>query len=310
MEYKDYYKILGVEKTASQDEIKKKYRKLAVKYHPDKNPNDKKAEEKFKEINEANDVIGDPEKRKQYDELGANWKYYQQQAQQGQHQRQQRPGGGQGFGGGGSFEGFGGGGDFSDFFDAFFGQGAGGFSSSQGGQRRQHSFRGQDLQAQMEISLEDAFHGTTKQISLNEQSLNLKIKAGITDGQILRLKGKGHSGANGGQAGDLLLTILVAKHPRFERKGDDLHFDQPLDAFTAIIGGKVSVHTMDKTIQMNIPAGTDSNKLFRLKGMGMPVYGSADKRGDAYARMVITVPKNLTEEQKAQLQKMQTNGNT
>src|SRR4051812_39842901 len=197
MEYKDYYKVLGVDKTASQDEIKKKYRKLAVKYHPDKNPGDKQAEEKFKEVNEANDVLGDPEKRKKYDEMGANWKYYEQQAAQGGYGRQ----GGQQYGGGyssGDFQGFEGG-DFSDFFESFFG-GGGGSPFGGGGQRRTQAYRGSDLQAEMSISLEDAFHGATKQISINNQSLNLKIKPGIADGQTLRLKGKGNPGANGGPA--------------------------------------------------------------------------------------------------------------
>jgi curved DNA-binding protein len=297
MEYKDYYKILGVDKTASQEEIKKKYRKLAVKYHPDKNPGDKAAEEKFKEISEANDVLSDPEKRKKYDEMGANWKYYEQQAAQGGYNRGQR---GQQHGGGytsGDFQGFEGG-DFSDFFESFFGGGGGGSPfGSGGGQRRTQAYRGSDLQAEMTISFDDAFHGATKQISINNQSLNLKIKPGIADGQILRLKGKGNPGSNG-PAGDLLLAIHVAEHPRFKREGNDLHFDQPLDAFIAILGGKVSVQTMDKTISMNIPAGTDSNKIFRLKGMGMPLYDQPDKRGDAFARMVIVTPKNLTEEQR------------
>ena len=292
--------MLGVDKKASAADIKKAYRKLAVKYHPDKNPDDKKAEEKFKEINEANDVLSDEEKRKQYDELGENWKYYQQQQQQqggGGFDRSQWANAGR-QGGGGSFHAddmFGaGGGDFSDFFSQFFGGGG----TAGGGQRQQRTYRGQDYQASFEVSLEDAFHGTTKQISLNNQSLNLKIKPGIADGQILRLKGKGAQAPNGGEAGDLLLTIIVGKHPRFERRGDDLYFDHPLDIYTATLGGKVSVNMIDKTISMNIPAGTDSGKTFRVKGMGMPKYNAPDTRGDAYVRMELQTPKNLSEEAK------------
>lgn len=292
MEYKDYYKILGVDKKATQDEIKKAYRKLAVKYHPDKNPDDKKAEEKFKEANEANDVLSDPEKRKQYDELGENWKYYQRQGGQpgGGFDRSQWANGGQQYGGGFHGDDQFGSGDFSDFFSQFFNGGGGGGS---------RTFRGQDYQATFEISLSDAFHGATKQISLNNQSLNLKIKPGIVDGQVLRLKGKGAPGPGGGEPGDLLLTIHIAADPRVERKGDDLYFNQPLDIITATLGGKIPVHTMDKTINMNIPEGTDSGKTFRLKGVGMPMYGKEGVRGDAYIRVQLEVPKKLTDEQRA-----------
>jgi curved DNA-binding protein len=295
MEYKDYYKILGVDKKATQDDIKKTYRKLAVKYHPDKNPGDKKAEEKFKEINEANDVLSDPDKRKKYDELGANWQSYQQ----------------------GNYGGFGGGrpgggrtqyyssqdeGDFSDFFESFFGRGAGGFGGAQGfGGGRRSSMKGEDFQAETTISLEEAFNGTSRQVNLTNQTLNLKLKPGIADGQVLRMKEKGGPGMNGGPAGDLFITIHVQKHPRYTRKGDDLYFDAHLDAFTAILGGKLEVHTIDKTVNLSIPAGTDSNKTFRLKEMGMPEYANPKQRGDAYVRVVIIVPKNLTDKEREAL---------
>lgn len=297
MEYKDYYKILGVDKKAAQEEIKKAYRKLAIKYHPDKNPDDKKAEEKFKEANEANDVLSDPEKRKQYDELGENWKYYQQQGNRsgGGFDRSQWANAGQQYSGNFNADDIfsNGGGDFSDFFSQFFGGGA-----ASGQQGRARTFRGQDYQASLEIALQDAYHGATKQISLNNQSLNLKIKPGIADGQVLRLKGKGAQGPNGGEPGDLLLTINIPPDPRIERRGDDLYFDQPVDMLTATLGGKAPVRTMDKTISMNIPAGTDSGKTFRLKGMGMPVYGKENTHGDAYIRVMLEVPKNLTKEQR------------
>jgi curved DNA-binding protein len=297
MEYKDYYKILGVSKGASQDEIKKAFRKLAVKFHPDKNPGDKKAEEKFKEINEANEVLGDAEKRKKYDEMGDNWKHYQQQGDQSTGRRQysrQHHDFGEGFGG-----------EFSDFFESFFG--GGGFSGYKQSQGQQRVRQGEDLNAEMELSLSDVFYGATKQVSINGQKINLKVKQGIRDGQILRMKGKGSPGSGGGPAGDLMISVRLVKDPIFDRRGDDLYFDQPLDVFIAILGGKSSVTVFDKTVSMDIPEGTDSNKVFRLKGMGMPVFENATIRGDAYVRMIIRVPKNLSEEQKKTLEEFRNN---
>lgn len=290
MEYKDYYKILGVEKGATQEEIKKAFRKLAVKYHPDKNPNDKKAEEKFKEANEANEVLGDPEKRKKYDELGANWKQYQQQGDQYQRQYSRRTH---------DFEeGFGGG--FSDFFESFFG---GGFS---GYERQQTRSRvGADLTAEMELSLQDVFYGSTRQVTINGERINLKVKPGTRDGQVLRMKGKGSPGSGGGSPGDLLITVKLIQDSRFERKGDDLYFSHPLDVITATLGDSISVEGFDKTVNIKIPPGTDSNKLFRLRGMGLPNFENPAIRGDAYVRMVLLTPKNLTEEEKKLLHQFQ-----
>ncbi len=289
MDYKDYYKLLGVAKTATQEEIKKAYRKLAIKYHPDKNPGDKKQEEKFKEVNEANEVLSDPEKRKKYDELGENWKYAQQEGNGGQYGprgRQQ-----QGY----RSEGFGDDSQFSDFFESIFGN-SGGFGG--GRQRGSSKMKGEDYQAEISISLDEAFHGTTRQLDLTDQKLNLKLKAGIAGGQALRLKGKGGPGRNGGPAGDIFITVHVQNSPKFERKGNDLYFDAPLDFYTAVLGGKIPVATIDKTLNINIPAGTDSNKTFRLKGTGMPLYDSNTERGDSYVKMIITVPKTLTDEEK------------
>lgn len=294
MDYKDYYKILGVEKTATIEQIKKAYRKLAIKYHPDKNPNDKKAEEKFKEINEANDVLSNEEKRKQYDELGENWQHYQQQGgnpnDYAQYARsRQSQGGGYSGNFSGNEE------QFSDFFESIFGKGAAGFGNAR---HRTYGMDGNDMQAEASITLEEAFNGTSRQINLENQKLNLKIKPGITDGQVLRLRGKGGAGYNGGQNGDLLITIHILPNSRFERKGNDLYLDQPLDLYTAVLGGKIAVNTIDKTLNINIPEGTDSNKVFRLKGMGMPIYDKPTERGDAYVKVVITTPKNLSEEEK------------
>lgn len=289
MEYKDYYKIMGVAKNATSDEIKKAFRKLAVKYHPDKNPGDKKAEEKFKEITEANEVLSDPEKRKKYDELGANWKEYeQQQAAYSSNQGGHRPYGGF------SEEDFGGGGGFSDFFESIFG--GGGFSNS--GRRTNRPAKGHDFQTEMDISLEEAFHGGPKQISLNGQLLKLSLQPGIREGQVIRLKGKGAEGINGGGNGDLLIQIHIAKHHRYEAKGNDLYFDQPVDIYKAVLGGKIPVQLIDKQIMMDIPAGTDSDKKFRMKGMGMRLFEKPDERGDAYVRIQIKVPKTLTAREK------------
>jgi curved DNA-binding protein len=287
MEYKDYYKVLGVDKKASQEEIKKAYRKLAVKHHPDKNPGDKKAEEKFKEINEANDVLGDAAKRKKYDDLGENWQ--NQQAHASDFGRRSGPmGGGQQYYTDDS-------GQFSDFFESFFGQGSG-FGGTK--QRRGRQMKGEDYQAETTITLEEAFQGTSRQLNLADQKLNLKLKPGIAEGQVLRMKEKGAPGRNGGPAGDLFITIHVHKHAQFERRGDDLYFDQPLDVLTAVLGGRLAVQTIDKTLNINIPAGTDSGKLFRLKETGMPKSSDPEHRGDSYVRVIINVPKQLSEQER------------
>jgi curved DNA-binding protein len=287
----DYYKVLGVEKEASADAIKKAFRKLAVKYHPDKTAGDKSAEEKFKQINEAYDVLSDPEKRKKYDALGENWKYYDQaQAAGGQYAH-----GNAGNHGGFNPEDFVRGNDaggFSDFFGDFFG----------GGRRGSRAHAGIDQQASFTISLEDAFHGVTKTVNINGQPLNLKLKPGIADGQILRLKGKGAPGFNGGPPGDLLLTIIVAPGQQFERRGDDIYIDQPVDALLATVGGKVPVQTLHKKLNLTIPAGTDTGKTFRLKGLGMPRYGKGEEWGDAYVRVQLQTPQNLS---KADLEAIQ-----
>ncbi len=298
MEYKDYYKIIGVEKTATQDEIKKAYRKLAVKYHPDKNPGDKKSEDKFKEINEAYDVLGDVEKRKKYDTLGENWQNYQEGNPNPNRGRQS------GKWDSSNSEYFSGeSGQFSDFFEHIFGQSSGGgFSGSQ--QRSSYKRKGEDYQAETTITLEEAFTGTSRQLNLQDNTLNLKLKAGISDGQVLRMKDKGGKGTNGGANGDLYITIHIQKHPLFDRKGDDIYFNQPLDAYTAILGGKLTVNTIDNPIKITIPPGTDSDKTFRLKGMGMPRYDEPGQRGDSYVCVKITIPKNLSEPEKELFKKL------
>ncbi len=285
MPSQDYYSQLGIARTATGDEIKKAFRKLAVKYHPDKTSGDKSAEEKFKQINEAHDVLSDPEKRKKYDALGDNWKHYDQA---------QAAGAGGGFRPEDFMQG-GAGGDYSDIFSEFF-RGGGGRRS---GTRAR---AGGDVQASFGIALEEAFQGVTKTVSINGQAVNLKLKPGIADGQTLRLKGRGNPGINGGTVGDLLLTINVAPDARFERRGDDIYIDQPVDALLAIAGGKATVQTLHKRLSLTIPAGTDSGKTLRLKGQGMPRYDRPGEWGDAFVRLQLQAPKDLSPDELAQIQ--------
>lgn len=301
MEYKDYYTILGVAKTASQAEIKKAYRSLAKKYHPDKNKGDKAAEEKFKDISEAYEVLGDEEKRKQYDQLGANWRQFQN-AGAGGRQYQGQPGGGyyEGdfsdiFGSGG------GGGGFSDFFQQFFGGGGGGFGQAAGGRTRQQ--KGQDYQADMEITLQEAYTGTSRLINLHNQQLRITTKPGVADGQQLRIKGKGGQAPGGGASGDLYVHVRVQPDPSFERRGDDLYTNLNVDMFTALLGGQAQVNTMSGMLKLNIPAGTQAGKTLRLRGKGMPVYGKADQFGDLYVKIEVNLPTHLTAEERQLLEK-------
>jgi len=293
MDFQDYYKILGVDKTASAADIKKAYRKLAIKYHPDKTKGDKSAEEKFKAINEANQVLSDPEKRKKYDELGANWQQYEQQGAQGGFNRQQRGGGGQQFYGG---EGFGGQEDFSDFFESFFGRDFGGGAGTGGRQRTARAAKGQDYETEVEITLEEAYNGTSRLLEVSGEKLNMKFK-GVSDGQTLRIKGKGGPGINGGPRGDIYVRVHIPVHPHFERKGDDLYCDAPVEIYTAVLGGKAIIRTLKGAIKIDIAKGTDSGKVLRLKGMGMPKFGKEKEFGDLYAKVKIIVSKDLTDKE-------------
>lgn len=301
MEYKDYYKILGVDKKASQDEIKKAYRKLAVQYHPDKNVGNKEAEEKFKLINEANEVLGDPEKRKKYDELGANWNKYQQPGADWSSF-----GGGQG-GRRQQYEGdfsdiFGSGSGFSDFFEAFFGRGSGRRTQSES------AYKGQDFQAETGITLEEAHHGTARVIQVDDEKLRITIKPGVEDGQLLRIKGKGGQGSNEKNRGDLYVRIKILPHTVFNRKGDDLYAKQNVDLYTAVLGGDIMVNTINGTIKVAIPSGTQNGKTIRIKGKGMPVNESNNNFGDLYLELHILVPTSLTDKEKQlyeQLKKLQ-----
>lgn len=310
MNYKDYYKTIGVKKDATQKEIKKAFRKLASKYHPDKNQGDKAAEDKFKEINEANEVIGNPEKRNKYDALGANWEAYQQGGGDWKQYAEQQRGGSQGSHRGGqsfTFEGdpsdyFGKGGN-SSFFDMFFGQGNG--ASSAGGARRQRRGDGQSIEAEMPITLLEAYEGSKRTFELNGKKMRITIKPGSYDGQRVRIKGKGNPGANGGVHGDLFIIYKLTPDHRFQRKGDDLIYKAEVDLYTAILGGKVTIPTMTNSIKVSVPKGSKSGKSLRLKGKGMPVYGKTEQFGNLLVKLKIVLPKNLSDEEERLFKQLQ-----
>lgn len=306
MEYKDYYKILGVDKSATQDEIKKAYRKLAMKHHPDRNAGNKSSEEKFKEITEANEVLSDPEKRKKYDTLGANWKQYQHTGGQGFDDFFTNFGGGRKQSPGPTYEFSGnindifgdiGGGGFSDFFESFFGGSGKGF-----GGRTQQQNTAVDVEASMNVMLEDVFKGSEKQISVDGKKIKIKINPGTKDGQRLRLKGMGRSKTADGTKGDLFLNIHILRHPFYEIKDDTLFYNLDVDLYTAVLGGKENIKTLDgKTVSINIPEGTESEKKLRLKGLGLIDNGV---RGDLLVDIHVTVPKDLTKDEKELFKKL------
>lgn len=308
MEYKDYYKILGVDKKASQDEIKKAYRKLAVKYHPDKNQGNKEAEEKFKEIGEAYEVLGDAEKRKKYDELGTNWKNFQS----GQAYSGGNPFGNFNFGQGGTYvemdmdDFMNGNNQFSDFFNMFFGGGRRAKSTNFGGGSWGNFQQAADYKTTIDITLEEAFHGTSRIIQLENEKIRIKIKPGTVDGQNLRIKGKGQKTSNGQNNGDLYVKIKVLNHPKFERKEYDLHTTQKIDLFTAVLGGEIVVETIDGKVKLPIQPGTQNGKTFRLKNKGMPVYESKNQFGDLYVKIDVQIPERVTDKQKKHFEELKT----
>jgi DnaJ-class molecular chaperone len=325
MDFKDYYSTLGVSKTATDKELKQAFRKLARKHHPDVNPGDKSAEAKFKEINEAYEVLGDPDKRKKYDELGANWRAYENVPPGG-------PGapGGPGFGwnvntggqpGGGyrtmteeeMREMFGDGHPFSDFFQTFFG-GGGGFGgdvrggSGRGGRARARG--GRDIEQELQLGLEDAYHGALRRLSMRldgqVRSVDVRIPAGVGDGSRVRVSGEGEPGSGGGPAGDLYLRVRITPHQSFERKGQDLYRRVQIPLTTAVLGGEVEVQTITgKSLRLKVPAATQNGQVFRLRGHGMPIVGKAGEHGDLFATADVQVPRQLTPEQRAHFEALQ-----
>jgi len=294
MAFIDYYNVLGVDKNASDADIKKAYRKQARKYHPDLNPNDESAHKKFQQINEANEVLSDPEKRKKYDEYGENWKHADEFAKARQ---QQQSGGfsGGGFDGGfGGFEySFGGGGDgFSDFFESLFGNRGG---RTQG---RTAGFRGQDYSAELHLSLREAAQAHKQTLTVNGKNIRITVPAGVSDGQVIKIPKQGGPGANGGPNGDLYITFVVADDPVFKRVDSSLYVTVPLNLYTAVLGGEVTVDTLDGKVKLKVKSGTQNDTKVRLKGKGFPVYKQDKRFGDLIITFSVQIPVNLTSEQK------------
>jgi len=299
MDFVDYYKTLGVAKNASADDIKKAYRKLARKLHPDVNPNDKEAHKKFQQVNEAHEVLSDPEKRKKYDQYGENWKHADQY-EQARKQQGQQPGGG--FGGFGGFGGgFGGGeeytyssgdeGSFSDFFESLFGGGG-------RTRRSQAKYRGQDYNAELQLSLKDAATTHKQTLTINGKNVRITIPAGVENGQQIKLKGYGSPGANGGPNGDLFITFVIPNEPELKREGNNLYKTEDLDLYTALLGGEKTIDTMSGKIKLKVAPETQNGAKIRLKGKGFPVYKKEGQSGDLYITWNIKLPTNLTEKQK------------
>lgn len=318
MDYKDYYNTLGVTKNADASEIKKSYRKLARKFHPDMNPGDKAAEDKFKEVNEAYEVLSDPDKRQKYDQFGAQWQQYSRSGGRPEdfdwsQWNAGQPGGSysrtispeeleQMFGG--SF------GGFSDFFETLFGGGLGRRGASQGAgfggrERSARPQRGRDTEHTLQISLEDAFRGTSTSLQWQDgRRIEAKIPPGVRTGSRVRLGGQGETGMAGGQAGDLFLKIEVLPHPVFQRDGDDLTVNLNVDLYTAILGGKVNVPTLERSVELTIPPGTANGKKFRLRGLGMTNLRNPEQRGNLYAIVQIQLPQSLSLEERQLFEKL------
>ncbi|HXB32856.1 MAG TPA: J domain-containing protein [Puia sp.] len=307
MDFIDYYKILGVSKTATQDEIRTAYRKLARKHHPDLNPNDKEANRKFQQINEANEVLSDPEKRKKYDQYGKDWQHAEafEKAQQSTGTGRRSPGGSgagssgfSGFAGGDADAGeeFGGG-EFSDFFESLFGR------SARGGGKA--AFRGQDYQAELHLGLPDAAVTHQQVLTINEKNIRITIPAGVENGQVIKLKGHGGPGTNGGPDGDLYITFIIADDPRWTRDGNDLYAKASPDLYTMMLGGEIMVDTLNGKVKLKIKPETPNGTSLRLKGKGFPVYKKEGQHGDLFVTLELRLPSNLSEKEKELFRELQ-----
>ncbi len=291
MEFIDYYKILEIPKAASPEDIKKAYRKLARKYHPDLNPNNKEAEKKFKEINEANEVLSHPENRKKYDQYGKDWEHAdvfeaekkqqnQSQRRTGRQFRQEDTD------------------DFSEFFESMFG--------GQGRQNSQTRFRGQDLNAELHLKLTDVYKTQKQVLTVNGQSIRLTFPAGIENGQIIKIAGYGTPGLNGGPNGDLYITFAIENDTNFKREGSSLYKNEEIDLYTALLGGDILVDTFDGKVKLKVAPETQSGTTVKLKGKGFPVYKKEGEYGDLYINYQVKLPTHLTEEEKELLSKLKT----
>ena len=286
--YIDYYNILGVDKNTTQAEIKKAYRKLARKYHPDLNPNDKDAKGKFQQINEANEVLSDPEKRKKYDQYGKDWKHAEEFEKAGQYQQaSSSQGGGQWFSGSQPE------GDFSDFFNSLFGD-VGGFRRG-----RQAKFRGEDYNAELHLELADVYKTHKQTLTVNNKQIRITIPAGIENGQTIKIAGYGGPGVNGGPNGDLYITFSIANHPVFKREGNNLYMTVELNLYTAILGGEITVDTLDGKVRLKVKPETQNGTKIKLSGKGMPLYKKEGQFGDLFITYLIKIPANLSEKEKA-----------
>jgi curved DNA-binding protein len=283
----DYYKILGIDKTATSNDIKAAYRKLARKHHPDLHPNDINAKKNFQQINEANEVLSDPEKRKKYDEYGKDWKHADEfeNAKQYQEQSSNRRGA--------SYSGAQSQGDFSDFFESMFG------GAASGGRRRQVKYRGEDYNAELHLNLTDAYKTHKQTLTVNGKNIRITIPAGIENGQTIKISGHGGPGINGGPDGDLYITFSVANHPKIKRLGDNLYTTVYLDLYTAILGGEITMDTLNGKVKLTVKPETQNGSKIKLKGKGFPVYKNEGQFGDLYVTYAINIPTNLTDKQKA-----------
>jgi len=285
MDFIDYYKILELDKSASESDIKKAYRKLARKYHPDLNPKDDTAKKKFQEINEANEVLSDPEKRKKYDKFGKDWKHaeeranpYAEQYRGNTYAREDQ----------GSYSEH----DFSDFFESMF-------SGASGGRRsNQIKYRGQDFNASLHLDLKDVYHTHKQTLTINGKNIRLTIPAGVENGQTIKIPGHGSEGINGGPKGDLYITFSITNHTKFKRDGNNLYTDIDLDLYTAVLGGEITIDTFDGKVKLIVKPETQNGTKVKLKGKGFPVYKKDGEFGDLFVSYQIKMPTNLSEKEK------------
>jgi curved DNA-binding protein len=301
MAYIDYYQVLGLKKDATEKDIKSAYRKLARKYHPDLNPNDKEANKKFQEVNEANEVLSDPDKRKKYDQYGENWQHADAYEAQ-QQQTGGRPYSGYSGGnaeGGFNYESFGDGGDFSDYFQSMFGNMGG------GGRGRQAKYRGQDYSSELHLNLQDVLESQKQTLTVNGKNIRITIPAGVENGQTIKIAGHGGAGSNGGPAGDLLITFVIKADSRFKRDGNNLHASVDIDLYTAVLGGEVIAETLTGKVKVPVKAGTQNGAKVKLKGKGMPVYKKENEFGDLYLSYQVAIPTELTDKQKELFKELQ-----
>jgi len=286
MNFLDYYKILGIDKTATAKDIKNAYRKLARKFHPDLNPNDQAAKKNFQQINEANEVLSDPVKRKKYDKYGKDWQHAEQFENSKQYQEQRSNSQG-GRNSGSQFNG-----DFSDFFESMFG------GSASKGRSRQVKYRGDDYSSELHLELIDAYSTHKQMLTVNGKKIRITIPAGIENGQTIKISGHGGQGINGGPNGDLLITFSIANHPRFKRLGNNLYTSIDLDLYTAVLGGEITIDTLDGKVKLKVKPETQNGTKIKLKNKGFPVYKTVGQFGDLYITYLVKIPTNLTDKQK------------